>query len=152
MNKSESIKELATALSKFQGEVQTIKKDATNPFFKSKYAPLDTIIEGIKKPLMANGLSYSQFPTGDNELSTILMHSSGEWIQSSVKMFAKDNTPQAQGSSITYMRRYAISAILGIATDDDDDANIAQGNAKKFTAKTQIQDAKPISELEDAPF
>lgn len=125
MEKSESIKEMAVSLSKFQSKVEAVKKDASNPFFKSKYAPLESIIETIRKPLQDVGLSFSQFPSGENELVTILMHTSGEFLQSSVKMTPKDNTPQGQGSAITYMRRYALSAILGLATEEDDDGNAA---------------------------
>lgn len=125
MEKSQSIKELATALTKFQSEVNAVTKDGSNPFFKSKYATLENTIETVRDPLQKYGLSFAQFPSGENELVTILMHTSGEYLQSTVKMTPKDNTPQGQGSAITYMRRYALSAILGIATEEDDDGNSA---------------------------
>jgi len=122
---SASLKELGAALAKFQSQVPNVKKDGTNPFFKSKYATLENVIDTVRKPLAANGLSFSQFPSGENELSTILIHSSGEFISATAKMTPKDNTPQGQGSAITYLRRYSLSAILGIATEDDDDGNAA---------------------------
>ena len=128
MNKSESIKELATALCKFQAEVETIRKKETNPFFKSKYADLSSILNVIKDPLTKNGLSFVQFPSGEYGLTTILMHISGEWIEESYKMTPVKNDPQGAGSVITYQRRYALGAILGLNIDEDDDGNKGSGN------------------------
>lgn len=123
MEKSESIKELATALCKFQGEVEKIKKTETNPFFKSKYANLSSILDVIRLPLSENGLSFVQFPTDTYELTTILMHTSGEWMQAAYKMEPTKKDPQGLGSVITYQRRYALGAILGLNIDEDDDGN-----------------------------
>ena len=78
MEKSESIQNLAAALVNFQKEVEGVVKDAKNPFFKSSYVTLNAIIKGIREPLAANGLAFSQFPSGNNGLTTILMHQSGE--------------------------------------------------------------------------
>ena len=137
MEKSQTIIEIAKALVNFQSKVSSIKKDGQNPFFKSKYATLENVIETIRKPLEETGLAFSQFPTGENELTTILLHNSGEYLQSTVKMTPKENTPQGQGSAITYMRRYALSAVLGLATEEDDDGNAASNpiTAKKFKGK-----------------
>lgn len=132
MQTSQSLKELATALANFQAEVGPVIKDSTNPYFKSKYATLDNFISTIKAPLAKNGLSYAQFPTGENELCTIVLHKSGEWMQSTAKMYPSKNDPQGQGSAITYMRRYALGAALGIATEEDDDGNNA---SKRETMK-----------------
>src|SRR5947199_89664 len=86
------------------------------------------------KPVMAkHGLSFSQMPEGDG-LTTIIMHVSGEWMQATANLELKGHTPQDQGSAITYMRRYALSAALGLATEDDDDGNAA----------TQAVKAKPV--------
>lgn len=131
MTKSTEIKNLATALAKFQSEVGAVKKESTNPFFKSRYADLPSILAEIKEPLSKNGLSFSQFPTGENQLTTILMHISGEWIEDTFTMKPVDQKPQSLGSVITYMRRYALGAILGIATEEDDDGNEASGTGKK---------------------
>lgn len=131
MNKSESIANLSKALVSFHSKVQAVKKDATNPFFKSKYATLDNFIETVNKPLEESELSYSQFPDGVNGLTTILMHSSGEWIESRYEMTPAKNDPQGLGSAITYMRRYALGAILGLATEEDDDANTASTKTPK---------------------
>ncbi len=125
MEKSESIKELATALCNFQGAVETIRKGSINPFFKSKYASLSDILEVIKEPLTANGLSFVQFPKGNHGLDTMLMHNSGEWISESYEMKPIKDDPQGAGSVITYQRRYALGAILGLQIDEDDDANKA---------------------------
>jgi hypothetical protein len=125
MNKSESIKEIAGALAKFRADITTLTKDADNPFFKSKYASLDNIIEHIKDPLDVAGLSYTQFPDGGG-LTTILMHAeSGEWIEATYAVPLQKQDPQGAGSALTYMRRYALGAILGLATEVDDDANSA---------------------------
>lgn len=125
VEKSASIKNLAAALARFQSAVQSIAKDGSNPFFKSKYATLENIVSTVRPILADNGLAFTQLPCGKNELTTMLLHSSGEYIASTVAMAPKENTPQGQGSAISYMRRYALSAILGIVTDEDDDGNEA---------------------------
>ena len=124
MEKSESIKNIATSLIEFQSKVQNVKKDGSNPYFKSKYATLENILDTIKPTLKECGLSFSQFPDGDG-LTTILMDESGEYLKATVRMTPVDNKPQSQGSAITYMRRYSLSAVLGIAVEDDDDGNAA---------------------------
>lgn len=125
MNKSESIKELATALCKFQSAVDVIKKANVNPFFKSKYADLSAILDVIREPLTENGLSFVQFPKGRYGLETMLMHESGEWLSESYEMEPTKHDPQGAGSVITYQRRYALGAILGLNIDIDDDGNKA---------------------------
>jgi len=125
MERSQEINELAKALVSFQSKIKSVKRDGVNPFFKSKYATLENIIDAAKDLLAENGLSFSQFPSGENELTTILMHTSGQFLVSTAKMIPKDSTPQGQGSAITYMRRYALSAVLGVATETDDDGEAA---------------------------
>lgn len=144
MERSESIKEIASALCKFQQEVGKVKKDSKNPFFKSKYASLADILDVIQKPLSECGLSIMQMPKGDNELETILMHNSGEWILSSYVMRPVKNDPQSIGSCITYQRRYAIGSILNLNIDDDDDANKASDLQTNTTAapKTNLDARK----------
>lgn len=143
IEKSSSIKNLAMALSEFQGSVDAISKDSSNPFFKSKYASLENIVTSIRPILKENGLAVSQLPVGDNQLTTMLMHRTGEYLCSTVRMTPKDNTPQGQGSAITYMRRYALSAVLGIVTDEDDDGNAAT-QPKKVVATPVKPTPKPI--------
>ena len=138
MKKSESIKNISTALAVFHIKMDVIKKDAKNPFFKSSYASLSNILDAIKIPLAESDLSFSQHPMGENGLSTILMHKSGEWIGSHFTMKPVKNDPQGIGSCITYMRRYALSAILGLNIDEDDDGNQASGNNDKAETKSEL--------------
>ena len=128
---SADIGELAKALAAAQGEMTAASKDGTNPHFKSRYATLASVWDAIRGPLSRNGLSVSQvLETPDAGpgviVRTILLHTSGQWICSRYVMPIPDKlTPQAVGSAITYARRYALSAIVGIAPDDDDDGNAA---------------------------
>lgn len=150
IEKSQSITELAKALSKFQGEVEAVPKDSENPFFHSKYASLESVIKVIQSPLAKAGLSYAQFPLGKNQLVTMLMHQSGEFIMSTVEMTPKDTSPQAHGSAITYMRRYSISAMLGLATEEDDDGNSASSPKQKPAKSTTVKTGKVDSQEEFA--
>jgi hypothetical protein len=133
LQKSDSIKNLTKALITFHVKVDTIKKDAKNPFFKSSYASLTNILDGINDSLIESGLAISQFPVGEYGLETILMHESGEWIQANYTMKPVKDDPQSRGSAITYARRYAISAVLSLNIDDDDDGNMAtHGTASPY--------------------
>lgn len=128
MEKSEQINELITALSKAQGIIIPASKDSDNPFFKSKYADLAAVWEVARDPLYKNGLSVIQHPSAEGNIvtvETILAHSSGQWMSSKLNMTAKDSSPQAIGSCITYLRRYTLSSIVGIASEIDDDGNAA---------------------------
>lgn len=133
--KSETLKEISKALSLFAIKVESIRKDANNPFFKSQYATLSNIIESTRDALSESGLSVSQFPIGEHSLITILMHESGEWIQSEYTMRPTKNDPQGIGSVITYMRRYALASILNLSIQEDDDANEASTPVAKKEAK-----------------
>lgn len=142
MNKSESIVNLAKAMSEFQSEVKNPANTANNPFYKSKYAPLNDILNDVRPLLSKHGLSVIQSPGGngkDISISTILLHSSGEWLElEPLTLTAEKITPQGAGSAITYGRRYVISALLGIASEDDDDGNSlesTQGKQKSSTNK-----------------
>lgn len=125
MKKSESIEQIAKALITFHVKCDTIKKDAKNPFFKSTYASLTNILDAINEPLIECGLSISQFPTGTDGLTTILLHESGEYIAGEYSMRPAKDDPQGRGSAITYQRRYAIASILSLNIDEDDDGNAA---------------------------
>jgi hypothetical protein len=123
MEKSESIKNLATALVKFNSEVGKIHKKSENPFFKSKYAALPDILSEISEPLQKSGLVVIQFPDG-NSLTTMLIHSeSGEYLSSTAEMKPVKTDPQSLGSAITYYRRYMLASILSLNIDEDDDGN-----------------------------
>lgn len=127
--KSENIGALAAALAKAQSQISGAIKDAANPFFKSRYADLESVWQACRKPLTDNNLSVTQtsrYTEHGLMLVTTLLHSSGEWIAGEMPVLVKDNSPQAQGSGLTYARRYALAALVGIyQTDDDGEA--AQG-------------------------
>ena len=150
MNKSESIKELAAALSHFQAAVAGAKKSSDNPYYKSKYADLAAIWQTVRAPLTENGLSVSQVsqPTepGLIAIETILMHESGEWISGVIVMPLTKSDPQGAGSAITYARRYGLAAILGVHQEDDD----AQSQHKD-AAKQKPKPDYVISSANESP-
>lgn len=126
---SEQINELAAALAKAQASITGALKDSANPFFKSKYADLASCWDACRKQLTDNGLSVIQTTDIVSDtvvVRTTLAHSSGQWISGILPVKAKDDGPQAQGSGITYARRYALAAMVGLAQIDDD-AEAAQG-------------------------
>ena len=134
MNQSETIGQLALALSKVQGKLTHAKKDSNNPFFNSSYADLGSVLDSCRGLLAENELSIMQFPgdiirTEDGflamQLTTILAHSSGEWIGKEMEMPISKPDPQGTGSCLTYMRRYSLAAVLGIYAGGDDDGNAA---------------------------
>jgi hypothetical protein len=124
MQTSDNIADLAAALAKAQGAIDTAKKDATNPHFKSKYADLASVWDACRKALSDNGLSVVQTPgeCGGNqvEMTTMLLHASGQWISDRLTIPLAKVDAQGYGSAITYARRYALSAMVGVAPDDDD--------------------------------
>lgn len=127
MEKSPTIGELAKALATFATKMKTVSFDSNNPFFKSKYASLTALVENARVELSSCGLAVSQLTEGEGSVTTILMHTSGEWISSNLKLTPAKNDPQGLGSAITYSRRYAYASILGLVADNDDDGNEATG-------------------------
>ena len=129
MNTSASITKLSVALVKAQGELNAVSKDGKNPHFKSTYATLQNIVESTRDVLHRHGLAVVQtFSQTDGtyiDLTTTLVHESGEWISGTITMRPTKPDPQGLGSAATYARRYAYAAILGIVADDDDDGNAA---------------------------
>jgi len=153
MEKSESIINLAKALIVFDKEMGIVKKGETNPFFKNKYAALPDILEAIKEPLQKAGLTIKQFPEGEGLLTTLLIHAeSGEFISSTYQMKAVKDDPQQQGSRITYQRRYAIGAVLGLNIDIDDDGNNANKQPEKKPEVKPEQKPKGKAELPEKAF
>ena len=124
------MKNIATAFIKAQSEMSAPKKDNSNPFFKSKYADLNSVLEAVMKPLHNNGIAVLQ-PTvcidGRNYVKTILLHESGEMLESFTEiLYAKVNDAQGQGSGITYARRYGLQSLCGVGADDDDGNKASQ--------------------------
>lgn len=149
METSESINEISTALAKAQGQIENAIKDSNNPYFKSKYADLTSVWDACRKQLSENGLAVIQSPeesTAGISITTMLCHSSGQWIKSKYSMPCDSSklTPQVIGSAITYARRYALSAMVGVAPGDDDDGNDAsQNQASKPAQKPAQPQSKP---------
>ena len=130
--KSDDITELIKALVKFQGGLSSVGQGKTNPFFGSSYADINDILVAIRPELSKSGLAITQgnrYCTESNGfyVSTMLVHESGQWLRSEVRMpISGKKDAQAVGSSITYGRRYGLSAILGISVEADDDGNKAK--------------------------
>lgn len=142
MKTSQTVEKIAPALLKAQKEITFAIKDSTNPHFKSSYADLESVIEAIKKPLNNNGIifiqSFSPSEAGKLNLTTRLMHESGEWIEDVLTMPLQKNDAQGYGSAATYSRRYALAAITGLYQADDD------GNE---ASKPQVLNEMRVDEL-----
>lgn len=139
MKASEKLNELGSALAKVQGQLKPAIKGSNNPYFKSKYADLQSCWDCCRDLLAANGLSvvqtFCECAGGESvTISTTLLHSSGQWISGDLTMKPAKADPQGIGSAITYARRYALAAILGIVADEDDDGNAATHNEAKKPA------------------
>jgi len=139
---SEKVENLFTALNAAQAVMSGAKKDAENPHLRSKYADLASVWDACRGPLTSNGLAVIQMPSSDGPevtVTTLLTHKSGEWIASDLTLTSDKNTPQGAGSAITYARRYGLSAMAGIAPEDDD-GNEAEGRNKKTGSREQQQE------------
>jgi len=121
MTQSESIKNIMPAFVKAQSEMGKAVKGAENPFLHKEYADLPSVMEVVKEPLNNNGIAIMQ-PVDVDVVRTVLFHTSGEWLASEgTKIISgKPNDPQAQGSAITYAKRYDLQALLFVPTKDDD--------------------------------
>ena len=149
MRKSESIAELAKALASFHSEVKQPLKDKANPFFKSKYVPLENVVEAITTIAPKHGLSFIQYPTNQEAkvgIKTILMHSSGEFIETD-PIFAQPGKQDAQatGSVITYLKRYSLSAVFGITSDEDDDGERGMARSQQPQQQKKTQSPNTIT-------
>lgn len=142
MTTSEQINEIAAALAKAQGEMGGAKKDAANPFFKSKYADLASVREACLGPLSKYGIAVVQSPSAEGAIVsvvTLLVHSSGQWIRGVASCTAKDDSPQSIGSATTYLRRYGLQSFAFIAPEDDDaEAAQGRGNGQQKAQSTPV--------------
>ena len=143
---------VAKALAKFHALVPDIPRDASNPYFKSKYAPLETILPTIKEPLQKCELVFTQIPSGLNRLKTLVIHvPTGEFIQGEYEVTPAKNDPQGQGSALTYMRRYALVAMLGLNTEEDDDGTSASEVPvvkRSAPSPDPVADKKALNDME----
>ena len=134
------------------GELQNVAKTASNPYFKSKYAPLDAIVDATRPVLLKHGLAISQTPLymeGSAGVETTILHTAGHSTTTTLLLPLKDQSPQGVGGAITYARRYALAAVLGLATEEDDDGNVSSGLSKKTAeearpAVARAMDKNPV--------
>jgi len=139
------LSELLPALHEFHKRISAVTKDGVNPHWKSSYATLNSVWNTIRPILNKNNLIVTQFPDSDG-LTTILAHTSGQFISGYARL-ADVKDPQKQGSSITYMRRYALSSVLGLVTEEDDDGNAA---TKEVTTRpTQAPERSLVTKGKD---
>ena len=144
---SASIKELAAALAKAQGEIEAAAKNKRNAHFGSLYADLASVQDACRAPLARHGIAVVQSPSAEGArvtVTTLLAHSSGEWISGELSVAARDAGPQAAGSAITYARRYGLAALVGVAADDDD------GNAAETATRLPPRNGGPPTQTTDA--
>jgi hypothetical protein len=137
MNKSESIKEIAKALHECQGKMGGVVKNSANPFFKSSYADLTAVLKAAKPVWHEQGITVIQHPHSQGNavgVSTLIMHTSGEWIEHEYTLPLVKPDPQAAGSAITYARRYALAAV-GLLPQIDNDAEDAMLRAPEVSKK-----------------
>jgi hypothetical protein len=140
MTQSSSIGELAKALAAAQGKMRDAAYDRTNPHFRNRYATLASVRAAITPALSEHGLAVVQTTEAGAEgavvVVTTLMHSSGEWIDGRMEMPVAKRDAQGVGSALTYARRYALAAIVGVASDEDDDGEEAVGRSRQIIATT----------------
>lgn len=147
MERSESIGAIGAALAKAQADIKPAIKDAKNPHFNNSYADLSSVWEACRVNLTANGIAVVQSPEATDaavSITTLLVHTSGEWISGTLTLKARDASPQSVGSAITYGRRYGLASMVGVAPDDDD-AETAQGRGKPVAKPTAAPRAMPAS-------
>ena len=142
MNRSDTISKIATAIVKAQGEMGNAVKGSANPFYKSKFADLNSVREACIPPLNAQGVSVLQ-PTsvidGKLYVETLLLHESGEFISGLYEVVvAKQNDPQALGAAISYSRRYGLQSMVNIGAEDDDAESAMGRNVKVAPAKPTL--------------
>ena len=150
MQRSETINEISAALAKAQGMLRPAIKDTINPFFKSVYADLAAIIDVIREPLSSNGLAILQSietDAGDVVITTLLSHTSGQWVETALRLKPTKNDPQGVASAATYGRRIGLQSLVGVAADTDDDGNAASATPTQKAAAEPKAKAQEIDDL-----
>lgn len=164
MQFSNETDKLMPAVVKAWAEIEAAVKNSTNPHLKNHYADLASLMDAIKKPMTDNNLAVFQpvaEMTGDMPgavVETYIMHSSGQWMMSSFSMASVDRKPQAVGATITYCRRYALGAMLGMVSEEDDDGNSGSavteprgGRPRPQATQARTQSAPPQNAQQSAP-
>jgi hypothetical protein len=164
--RSELINELAAALAKAQSEMSTATTSSDNPYFKTKYADLTAIVNASRPALTKNGLAVVQqivlSDDGSQVLSTVMTHSSGQWIESRMRIIPPKNDVQSIGSYITYLRRYSYAALVGVvAADEDDDgervmdrirSDLSKPNINSYRGKNQAVEVVTKEQIEELEY
>lgn len=152
MQKSEDITKLSLALTKAQAEMGGAVTDSDNPFFKSKYADLGSIIRVIKPPFKKHGLAYSQFPITHEDrigVETVIIHSSGQFMSNEFTMRVPKADPQSAGGVISYCRRYALQAVCGVPSVDSDGEEYMQIDREEEERKAREEEEKKKARAEE---
>lgn len=152
INSSEQLNELFTALAKAQGEMPVVNKNKTNPFFKSSYADITEMVKTTRPALSKNGLSvlYPTVIEGDNAFMVCrLNHSSGQWIEGSMKISPQKTDIQSLGSYLSYLERYMYKCMTGcVTTDEDDDGEMAMPEVRTVIPSTYKISDSEVAHLE----
>jgi hypothetical protein len=157
LTSSETIGAIAPALIKAQSQMQGISKEGKNPAFKSKYVTLDSILDTLRPILTSNGLMLTQGSQQPETMQAVtvesrIIHTSGEWISTTVTIPVTKPDAHGLGSALTYGRRYSVSALLAISADEDDDANASVAPREDYrnvikgniVSMTPIKTARPL--------
>jgi hypothetical protein len=156
MNKSVSICEVASALSKAQAEIPAVKFDSQNPFLKNKYASLGAVIETARPVLAKHGLAIVQSPVSSGEqigITTLVTHTSGEWLEDTIYINSTDSkglsVAQSAGVVISYLRRYSLQAFLNMYADEDTDGHKVEPAPAKAEPTESERKAKAVKMFSD---
>jgi hypothetical protein len=152
---SENIEQIADALAMAQASIrcpprnrEVTVRTRSGDSYKFSYTTLDTLIEAVRGPLTSNGIWFVQsYDEWDDEpaVMTTLVHASGQWLSATTPMFLEEKSNQKFGSAFTYARRYGLSAILGLSSEEDDDANAADGNVASGKSRPAANDNRPAA-------
>ena len=151
MNLEHSTPELFTALAKMQGEVENATKGSVNPHFKSRYADLAEVLNTVRPVLAANGLSVVQSPSfedGACHVTTTIAHSSGGYISGKMSCIPAKQDAQGIGAATTYLRRYSLAAVCGVAQEDDDGQAAAHNKPATYPLITSAEAARIKENIE----
>lgn len=156
MKRSDSTAKLAEAMAKAQGAMKSAAMGSVNPHFKSKYASLTEIMDAVREPFAKNGLAIVQGADEPVEtglrVTTAILHSSGEWIESSVHVPVEGGNAQKVGSALTYARRYSLATLCGVVADEDDDGNAASAKPEPKPIPKPEPKARPKGTYKGKPF